>query len=140
MTRFARWALRSTAADGSPTACSSAVRRRRGFQASGYVEVAFNCAWAVADPMQYAAVFVRFDQCLRERRFAEPVAYQWEVCPTRFLDAGVSGYAADISMITRHLPARAQAEACWRAALAPLADVLGSVPALAGAPIYRSPA
>jgi hypothetical protein len=52
------------------SACGSEIRERAsGFHASGYVEIAFNWVQAIADPVQYAALFVRFDQCARQRGF-----------------------------------------------------------------------
>jgi hypothetical protein len=118
-------------------ACDSrAIADERGSRRSGYVELAFNCRDRVADPGAYFHLFLDFERRLRRRGFAEPISFQWEVCPTRFTDAGVDGFAVDVRVDTGFHEDPEVAYQAWTRALAALEELAAGVRPTAGAPIY----
>lgn len=118
-------------------ACDSkTILDSRGCRLSGYVEFALNERDEVTDAANYFRLFHAFARRLRQEDFAEPVSFQWEICPTRFVEAGVDGYAVDVRVDTDLRPDPSSAYECWTRALAALEVVLAGVPARSGSPIY----
>lgn len=118
-------------------ACDSrTIVDERGCRNTGYVEFAWNCGDRVTDPAQYFRLFHHFDGLLRRYDFSDAVSFQWEICPTRFMDAGVDGFAADVRVDTGFHPEVEASYACWGRALAALETALGNVPLQSGRRIY----
>jgi hypothetical protein len=137
-------ALRSimAAIDSSATglfsvAClSKTIVDDHGCRLSGYVEFALNARDEVTDAGQYFRLFHEFDRRLRQDGFAERVSFQWEICPTTFLEAEVEGFAVDVRVDTDYHPDAQAAYESWTRALAALEALLAGVPARSSAPIY----
>jgi hypothetical protein len=118
-------------------ACESkTIVDARGCRLSGYIEFALNAQDEVTDAASYFRLFHEFERRLWQEGFAEPVSFQWEICPTRFAEAGVDGFAVDVRVDTDHRPEMSSAYECWTRALAALEAVLAGVPARSGLPIY----
>ena len=118
-------------------ACDSrTISDERGCRHQGYVELAFNDRERVTDAAQVFRLFLEFDRMLRAQGFGEAVSFQWEICPTRFADVGLDGFAVDVRVDTGFRSEPAAAYECWCRALAALEIALGNVPRQSGAPIY----
>ena len=81
-------------------------------------------------------MFLEFDRQLQQERFAEPVSFQWEISPTRFMEAQLDGFAVAVRVDTDYRPEPPAAYECWTRALAALEALLAGVPARSSAPIY----
>lgn len=118
-------------------ACDShAIADERGSRHRGYVELAFNGRDRVIDPAAYFQLFLDFDRLLRRQEFAEPVSFQWELCPTRFTEAQLDGFAVDVRVDTSYHEDSEVAYEAWTRALASLESLLGNVPVQSESPIY----
>jgi hypothetical protein len=115
---------------------SQTIVDERGCRLSGYLEFALNAKDEVADPAHYFRLFLEFDRRLRQEGFPEPVSFQWEICPTRFVEAQVDGFAVDVRVDTDYHSEPEGAYECWTRALAALEKLLAGVPARSSAPIY----
>lgn len=120
-------------------ACESRmITDERGSRLSGYLEFALNCRSAAADAAQYFRIFQSFDGRLRQEGFDESVSFQWVLCPTRFAEAQLDGFAAEVRVDTAFYLEPAEAYECWSQALAVLEATLAGLPRGSGPPIYQS--
>jgi hypothetical protein len=118
-------------------ACESRmIADARGSRLSGYLEFALNCRDAAGDPGKYFRIFHDFDCRLRRESFPDAVSFQWVLCPTRFEEAELDGFAAEVRVETPYLPDPSAAYECWSRALAVLEATLAAIPRAAGLPIY----
>jgi hypothetical protein len=118
-------------------ACESRViADARGSRLSGYLEFALNCRDDAGDAARYFRIFYDFDRRLRRQCFQDAVSFQWVICPTRFVEAQLDGFAAEVRVDTAYQTDPASAYESWRRALAALEATLIAVPHGAGLPIY----
>ena len=118
-------------------ACESRmITDQRGSRLSGYVEFALNCRNEAADAAQYFRIFQSFDVRLRQEGFDESVSFQWVLCPTRFAEAELDAFAAEVRVDTAFHLDPAVAYARWSRALAALEATLVAFPRCSGPPIY----
>ena len=118
-------------------ACDSqTIADERGCRHSGYVELALNDRAQASDPAQYFRLFLDFDRLLRRRGFSEPVSFQWEICPTRFTDVPLEGFAVDVRVDTEYQVAAEAAVERWGRALAALEELVIRERQGSQAPIY----
>jgi hypothetical protein len=133
-----------SAIDRPPTglfsiACESRrITDQRGSRLSGYLEFALNCRNEAADAAQYFRIFQTFDGRLRQEGFGESVSFQWVLCPTRFVEAQLDGFAAEVRVDTAFHLDPVVAYECWSRALAVLEATLAAFPRCSGPPIYPS--
>jgi len=119
------------------TACESrTIADERGSRLNGYFEFALNCRVGVADPGRYFGIFHEFARRLQHERFDDTVSFQWVLCPTRFAEASLDGFAAEVRVDTCYHSSHPAAYACWSRALAMLEATLAAVPRSSGQPIY----
>ena len=75
---------------------------------------------------------------MRQEGFGESVSFQWVLCPTRFSEANLDGFAAEVRVDTAYHSEPAEAYECWSRALAVLEATLADLPRGSGPPIYES--
>jgi hypothetical protein len=114
------------------------ITDQRGSRLSGYLEFALNCRNEAADAAQYFRIFQSFDGRLRQEGFGESASFQWVLCPTRFAEAELDGFAAEVRVDTGFYLDPAAAYDCWSRALAVLEATLAALPRCSGPPIYPS--
>ena len=86
----------------------------RGSRLSGYLEFALNCRDDVGDAARYFRIFHDFDRRLRRESFPDAVSFQWVLCATRFVEAELDGFAAEVRVDTAYQPDSAAAYESWR--------------------------
>lgn len=100
-----------------------------GWRAGGYIEFAFNYSDIVLDAANYFPLFFHFDRAMKERDLPVAIQFQWDLTPSKFLDAsGVVGYTAVVWVRSGLAPTRELVVDTWTAAVDALARFLAIYP------------
>lgn len=106
------------------------------YWAKGFLDISFNARELVSDATHYFALFFQFNKHARDREFAEPILYEWELVGATFRDAACSGWTVRIWLTTEYVATETESRALWGNALDFLVDFLRDVPAEPGEQIY----
>ncbi|HEV7894035.1 MAG TPA: hypothetical protein VGP08_25695 [Pyrinomonadaceae bacterium] len=106
------------------------------FWARGFLEFAFNYPQLVDDAQNYFKLFFNFNEYLRDRKFNEPVRYQWELEGNRFVDVGCDGFSVVVWITTAIFNNPEEPRRVWGIAVDHLTEYLENIKAISAPSIY----